>query len=153
MLELKQNHKDHITIRMSLLTWIKINVSVINAEECYWLFTNAFHSSFDSEWAICHKPICYRLLNEHTADFRQEKTTAHICVVQVCVINLREIALSPAVLDSNTLSTININIHQILNIFSSPWYRPMGIKLFINAICRTEEKCLATEEGKKRIGT
>lgn len=135
---------------MSLLTSIKINVSVINAEECYWLFTNASHSSFDSEWTICHKPICCRLLNEHAADFRQEKTTVHICVVHVCVIHLKEIALSPTVLDSNMLSTININIHQILNIFSSTWYRPMGIKLFINAICRTEEKCWATEEEKKK---
>lgn len=48
MLQLK-NLKDHITITMSLLTCIKINASVINAEECFWLFTNVFHPSFDSE--------------------------------------------------------------------------------------------------------
>lgn len=84
---------------------------------------------------------------------RKKKTTAYICVVHVCVINLREIALSPTVLDSNVLSTININNHQTLNIFSYPWYRPMGTELFIMPICRPEEKCLVQTGGKKtKIG-
>lgn len=61
----------------------------------------------------------------------RKKTTVHICVVHVCVINFRGIALSQTVLDSNMLNTININIHQTLNIFSCPWYRPMGTKRFI----------------------
>ena len=42
-------NKNHIMIKPSLLTQIKINVSVTNAEECYWLFTNAPHSAFDSK--------------------------------------------------------------------------------------------------------
>lgn len=134
---------------MSLLTWIKINVSVIHAEECYWLFTNAFHSSFDSEWAICHKPICCRLLNEHAADFRQEKTTAHICVVHVCVINLREIALSPTVLDSNMLSTININIHQILNIFSPHDADLWGLNYSLMPFAERKRNAWLRKRGKK----
>lgn len=45
------------------------------------------------------------------------ETAAHICELHMCVINLREIALSPAVLDSKTLSDINIKLRQILHLF------------------------------------
>lgn len=69
-------------------------------------------------------------------------------MLHLCVINLREIALSPTVLDSNTLSTININIHQILNIFPPPWYRPTGNKLFIIPILQTGREMLDYRRGK-----
>lgn len=140
--------KHHITIIMSLLTRIKINVSVINATGCLQMLSISLLTPSE--------PF---VTNQYAEDYWMStllisgsQTTAHICVVHVWVIHLREIALSSTVLDANTLSAININIRQILNIFPYPWYRPMGIKLFIMPICRPEEKCLTTE-GEKIYNT
>lgn len=102
-------------IRLCLLTWIKINVSVINAEERPWLFTNARRSFLTPSEPF----VTEQCAEDDWANMRliSDRNNSSIFVCSMCVINLREIALSPTVLDSNTLSAININIHQTLNIF------------------------------------
>lgn len=101
---------------------------------------------FDGEWAICLKVTRWGLLKELMSGRNNNAT----CVLNVRVINLRKIALSPTVIDSNTLSTITINIHQKPNIFPSPWYRPMGIKLFICLFADWERNAWQWKEEKNR---